>query len=89
MVAWSFLALRRREPDMPRPFRVRRGTATGITALVLSIALLFVYLPGSPAALIWPYEWLICLGWAVLGVGFYAWARNSRSLSGRPPVKSL
>ncbi len=75
MVAVSFLVLRRREPEMPRPFRAAKGNVIGTTALVLSILLLLVYLPGSPAALTWPYEWLICLGWAALGAGFFAWAR--------------
>lgn len=77
MVAASFLVLRRREPDMPRPFRVAKGTVTGVAALVLSILLLLLYLPGSPAALTWPYEWLICLGWVALGAGFFVWARVS------------
>ncbi len=77
MVAVSFLVLRRREPDMPRPFRVAKGTVTGVAALVLSILLLLLYLPGSPAALTWPYEWLICLGWVALGAGFFVWARVS------------
>ncbi len=77
LVAVSFLVLRRREPDMPRPFRVAKGTVTGVAALVLSILLLLLYLPGSPAALTWPYEWLICLGWVALGAGFFVWARVS------------
>jgi amino acid transporter len=77
MVAASFLVLRRREPEMPRPFRAAKGNVIGVTALVLSILLLLVYLPGSPAALAWPYEWLICLGWAALGAGFFVWARLS------------
>jgi amino acid transporter len=77
MVAASFLVLRRREPEMPRPFRAAKGNVIGVTALVLSILLLLVYLPGSPAALAWPYEWLICLGWAALGAGFFVWARIS------------
>ena len=77
LVAVSFLVLRRREPDMPRPFRVAKGTVTGVAALVLSILLLLLYLPGSPAALAWPYEWMICLGWVALGAGFFVWARVS------------
>jgi hypothetical protein len=28
-----------------------------------------------PAALVWPYEWAIAGGWALLGLGFYLWAR--------------
>ena len=77
MVAVSFLVLRRREPELSRPFRAANGNVIGVIALVLSILLLLVYLPGSPAALAWPYEWLICLGWAALGAGFFVWARLS------------
>jgi amino acid transporter len=66
-VAWSFLVLRKAEPDMERPYRVRHGVFVGRLALVLSIGMSFLYLPGSPAALVWPYEWLIVLGWIVLG----------------------
>jgi APA family basic amino acid/polyamine antiporter len=67
IVAISFLVLRKREPDMPRPFRLKAGRFVGWTALLLSCALLLVYLPWSPAALIWPHEWAIVFGWAVLG----------------------
>ena len=76
LVAVSFLVLRRREPDMPRPFRVRQGALVGWLALLLSCGLFFVYLPGSPAALIWPYEWAIVAGWLILGVVFWCVARN-------------
>ncbi len=71
LVAWSFLVLRRREPDMPRPYRAGEGPWIGYVALVLSAALFCVYLPWSPAALAWPYEWLICLVWAAIGVVLY------------------
>lgn len=67
IVAWSFLTLRRREPDMPRPYAVRHWRFVGWSALVLSICIGILYMPGSPAALLWPYEWLIVLGWAILG----------------------
>jgi APA family basic amino acid/polyamine antiporter len=76
LVAWSFLVLRKREPELPRPFRVRFGRAVGWGALLMSLALFLIYLPGSPAALVWPYEWLICLGWAAAGLILYIMARN-------------
>jgi amino acid transporter len=66
-VAWSFLVLRKREPDMPRPYVVRNGPYIGIAALVLSLGIAVLYLPGSPAALVWPYEWAIVIGWVLLG----------------------
>lgn len=66
-VAWSFLVLRKREPDMERPYKTRHGRIVGWTALVLSLAIATLYMPGSPAALVWPYEWMIFLGWVFLG----------------------
>jgi amino acid transporter len=68
LVAASFLRLRRAEPALPRPFRAGGGEWIGWTALLLALAIGLVYLPGSPAALAWPWEWAICLGWVVLGL---------------------
>jgi amino acid transporter len=78
-VAWAFLRLRDREPDMERPFKVKFGKPVGYIALIMSVAIGLVYLPGSPSALVWPYEWAMVLGWALLGVLLY-WlaARESR-----------
>jgi amino acid transporter len=74
-VVLSFLVLRAKEPGMPRPFVVPHGRTVGIVALILSVGLVVLYLPGSPSALIWPNEWAIVLGWTALGVVFYLWAR--------------
>lgn len=68
MVALSFVLLRRREPQMERPFRAPGGSKTGIIAAVLATGLGLLFLPGMPAALIWPYEWLILLAWAAAGL---------------------
>jgi amino acid transporter len=70
-VALAFLVLRHREPDMRRPFRVPHGRAVGWGALVLALAITVLYFPGSPAALLWPYEWAIVLAWTLLGLVFY------------------
>lgn len=70
MVALSFVLLRGREPDMPRPYRVRGGRAVGGLAAVLAIGLGVLYLPTMPAALVWPYEWVIVGVWWLLGIGF-------------------
>jgi APA family basic amino acid/polyamine antiporter len=71
-VAWSFLALRKNEPELARPYRAPLGKATGYAALILSFALIFLYLPGSPSALVWPQEWGIILFWVALGLGLYS-----------------
>jgi amino acid transporter len=70
LVSVSFLVLRRREPDMPRPFRVPAGPVVGWAAAVLSLGLAVLYLPGMPAALVWPAEWLIVGIWWLVGLWF-------------------
>jgi APA family basic amino acid/polyamine antiporter len=70
MVALSFVALRRREPDMERPFTAPGGRSTGVLAAVLAIALGSLFLPGMPAALVWPYEWVLLAAWWALGLVF-------------------
>ncbi len=81
LVALSFLVLRYREPEMPRPYRIRGGKAVGVIAMVLSFGMIVLYLPGAPAALVWPYEWAILLSWWVLGGLFLIWARLTASES--------
>lgn len=71
MVAISFIILRKKNPDMHRPFRLGGGTVLGWIAVILSIGVGILYMPGMPSSLIWPYEWVIILLWAVLGVILY------------------
>ena len=78
MVALSFLVLRRKEPNLDRPYKVPFGYIVGSTALILSIGLGILYLPGSPSALLWPEEWAILIGWSVLGFLLYALSRRGR-----------
>ncbi|MGD2128827.1 MAG: amino acid permease [Lysobacterales bacterium] len=71
LVAVSFLALRRRYPDMPRPFRLRHGNTIGWLATLSSLGLFALYLPGSPSALQWPVEWSLVLLWFAAGLVLY------------------
>jgi amino acid transporter len=79
LVAWSFLKLRASEPELKRPFRAGQSNMVGILALLLSVALFFVYLPGSPAALVWPYEWAIILLWALLGYALFVFRQPDQA----------
>jgi hypothetical protein len=54
---------------------VRHGRFIGIAALVLSLGIAALYFPGSPAALVWPYEWLIVIAWVALGAIMLRFAR--------------
>lgn len=77
MVAWSFLVLRKKEPELERPYKVPFGNLTGSAALVLSLGLGLLYLPGSPSALVWPQEWGIVILWSILGAILYGFSRKS------------
>ncbi|HLR65597.1 APC family permease [Virgibacillus alimentarius] len=71
MVAISFIVLRKKNPDMHRPFRLRGGATFGWIAVLMSIGVFILYMPGMPSALIWPYEWMIIVLWAGLGMILY------------------
>lgn len=71
LVAWSFIKLRKNEPDMERPFRAGKSPIFGYLALVLSFGFIALYFPGMPAALIWPYEWVMVGGWFLIGLYFF------------------
>lgn len=71
MVAISFIILRKKAPDMKRPFKLRGGTTIGWIAVIMASGILVLYMPGMPSALVWPYEWVIVGSWAILGVILY------------------
>ncbi|WP_078411206.1 APC family permease [Priestia abyssalis] len=71
LVALSFIILRKKEPNMNRPFKAGKGNAMGWVALVLSLGFIVLYMPGMPAALIWPYEWVMVAGWTAIGAYFF------------------
>lgn len=82
LVAVTFLILRRREPDMERPFRVGGssglGPVVGICASVLTLGLLSLYMPGMPAALT-AQPWVLFGLWWILGLVF--WLRVPRGIA--------
>lgn len=78
-VVASFLVLRRNEPELDRPYKLPFGLLTGFAALILSVGLILLYLPGSPSALVWPQEWGIILFWSILGAIFYFFARLGKA----------
>ncbi|UTW45296.1 amino acid permease [bacterium SCSIO 12696] len=75
-VALSFLVLRKNEPEMERPYKLKYGNTVGFLALAAAVGLVALYLPGSPSALVWPWEWLIFIGWSLLGFVFYTMTKR-------------
>ncbi|WP_397537683.1 APC family permease [Rummeliibacillus pycnus] len=74
LVACAFIALRKREPNLKRPFKVPGGTLVGWIAIILSVGVLALYMPGMPSALVWPYEWVIIISWAAFGAILYKYS---------------
>lgn len=71
-VAISFLILRKKQPDMPRPYKVPAGRLMGGIAVLMSGFMVVMYcIPGSGGTLILP-EWGMVAAWSALGVVFFA-----------------
>jgi len=70
MVAVSFIIIRRRHPDLRRPYRTPAPAVVGWLAVTATAFFILLYMPGSPSALAWPEEWVIVLVWTGLGVLF-------------------
>ena len=71
MVSMSFVVLRKREPELHRPYKIKHYMFVGITASLLSGFMVLMYLiPGSGATLTWQ-EFIIVGGWTLIGVIFY------------------
>lgn len=71
LVTIAFLVLRRREPDMERPFRLGgrggAGLVVGVLATAATVFLAVLYLPGMPANLAMQ-PWVLFGAWWVLGL---------------------
>lgn len=75
LVSISFVVLRKREPDMPRPLRVGGkggfGVVVGATSVAITAFLVVLYLPGMPAGL-GVQPWIIFGVWWLVGAVFFA-----------------
>ncbi len=75
MVSISFCILRKKEPNMPRPYKVKNGMLVGGLAVLLSGIMVLLYIiPGSGVTLA-REEWYMTGGWYGLGVIFYIYAK--------------
>ena len=74
MVAISFMVLRKKEPNLERPYKIKNYKFVGYGAIVLSISMLLLYIPGMTFA-----EWAIVGVWVVLGIVFFFSAKKKYS----------
>ena len=78
IVAMSFLVLRKKEPKMERPYKIKHYKFVGVTAVILSGFMVVMYmLPGSGCTLTME-EWIITGGWAILGIIFFLTCREKK-----------
>ncbi|MEP0986177.1 APC family permease [Ekhidna sp.] len=75
LVALSFYQLRKNEPNMTRPFKVILGKWVGAFAILSSLVLIYLYLPGNASALN-AIEWSIVGGWLFIGLLFFILANH-------------
>lgn len=73
IVGLAFLKLRKSEPDLERPYKVK-SILFGYAAVITSGLMAVLYMPGMPSGLTIP-EWIIVGIWVVLGIAFYSRAK--------------
>lgn len=79
-VSFSFLSLRKKFPDLHRPFYAPWGRFLGFLSVAGTLVMLGAMLyPGSPAALAWPLEWGIFAVFTLLGLIFWKISSKSRN----------
>ena len=76
-VSISFCILRKKKPEMERPYKVKAGGFVGAMAVIMAGFMTFLYIiPASfSAALVWQ-EWVVVGIWLALGVFFYFYSKR-------------
>ena len=76
LVSASYLVIRKKYPDMKRPYKNKHYKLVGVIATVMSGGMMLMYIiPGTSCTLVWQ-EWVIVGGWALLGLCFYFWSKR-------------
>ncbi len=87
LVCISYMILRKKEPEMKRPYSVKNWKFVGTMAILLTVMMAALYvLPGFSSALV-PQEWIIVGAWALLGVVFYLYAKGKYPAFGHHEIR--
>lgn len=87
MVSLSYCALRRKEPDLERPFKARGGMITGVLAFGVSLFFCSLYIPLYSPAPLTGIEWALVGGWIILGIILFI--ANKCSKNGKTPKSEI
>lgn len=76
-VSISFCILRKKKPEMARPYKVKAGRFVGVMAVLMACFMTLLYIvPASfSAALVWQ-EWIVVGIWLALGAFFYFYSKK-------------
>lgn len=74
MVALSFAFLRKNNPNLPRPYKVKYGKFIGTMAIFVAIFFAWLYTPLGPSPLI-GIEWGLVISWFVIGMILAVYAK--------------
>ncbi len=75
MVALSFIFLRKRFPNMNRPYRIKHAGIVSVMAVGVALFFAYLYLPMGPSPLV-AIEWVFVLGWFILGLLLALYAKR-------------
>lgn len=74
-VSIAFVIIRRKEPNLDRPYFFRFGKPFAYCVIISLVILLAMYSPLGIGLLKWPYEGLIIFIWFVIGVGLAVYSK--------------
>ena len=76
-VSISFCILRKKKPEMARPYKVKAGRFVGVMAVLMAgfMTLLYIVPASFSAALVWQ-EWIVVGIWLAVGAFFYFYSNK-------------
>ncbi|MBV7280966.1 APC family permease [Corynebacterium sp. TAE3-ERU30] len=74
MVVWAKYTLPKKYPQMQRPYVSKLSWLPAIGAVGAILIVVWALLPGTPATLVWPAEYIILGVWLLLGGALYAFS---------------
>ena len=77
MVAISFLMIRKKDPDLNRPYKVKHYKIVGLIAAIMSGMMALLYLVPGTGCTFTRAEGIIAISWIVLGAVFFLLSRKN------------
>jgi amino acid transporter len=71
ITCYAVIALRKKAPDMKRPYKIRHRLTIYIAVFISVVLVLLLIIPKSPSQLKWPIEYLIFIAWMMIGFVAY------------------